>query len=110
MMKNPLNARSVRTTLIAVAAVSAMTLPLVASASASNVKITYDKTELESAEGQERLYEQLKTASRDICKLPHNNVIGPLTKPTLNAECYVGTLTAAVQRLDNTAITALHNQ
>jgi UrcA family protein len=107
MMNTLLNTQSIRNTIMAALAVTALALPLVASASAKNIHISYDKSELDTAQGQERLYEQLKSASSDLCELDSLQVIGTLTK---NTECYEGTLTAAVQRLDNTAITALHSQ
>jgi hypothetical protein len=64
---------------------------------------------LNNIQGQERLYEELKIASRKLCNMPNIQVIGPLTKPTGNVECYQGTLAAAIERLDIDAITALHN-
>ena len=110
MMKTTPNARSIRNTLMAAVAVSAMTLPLLASASASNISVAFDPSELNSAQGQERLYEKMKIASRKLCGSTSIQVTGSLSKSVGNSECYEGTLTAAVQRLDNDAITALHSQ
>ncbi len=107
MMKTTSNARSIRNTLMAVAAVSAITLPLLASASTHNINVTFDSSELNTAQGQERLYAKMKTASQKLCG-PTN--IRPVVESVANAKCYDGTLTAAVQRLDNDAITALHSQ
>lgn len=106
-MKTTPNARSIRNLLMAVVAVSAMTLPLLASASTPQISVAFDATELNTVRGQERVYEQIKTASRKLC--------GPiktwsLNQSVANAKCYDGTLTAAVQRLDNDAITALHTK
>ena len=109
-MKTFSNARSIRNTLMAVVAVSAMTLPLLASASTSNINIAFDPTELNSAQGQERLYKKLKIASRKLCGSSNIQLTGSLRKSVGNSECYDGTLTAAVQRLDNDSITALHSQ
>ncbi len=105
MMKTTPNARSVRNSLMAVIAVSAMTLPLLASASTPQISVAFDAAELNTVRGQERVYEQMKIASRNLC--------GPIRTRSLNqsaanATCYDGTLTAAVQRLDNDAISALH--
>ena len=110
MMKTTPNARSIRNTLMAAVAVSAMTLPLLASASASNISVAFDPSELNSAQGQERLYEKMKIASRKLCGSTSIQVTGSLSKSVGNSECYEGTLTAAVQRLNNDAITALHSQ
>ena len=110
MMKTFSNARSIRNTLMAVVAVSAMTLPLLASASISKISIAFDPTELNSAQGQERLYKKMKIASRKLCGSSNIQVTGSLRNSVGNSECYDGTLTAAVQRLDDDSITALHSQ
>lgn len=107
MMKTTPNARSIRNSLMAVVAVSAMTLPLLASASTPQVSVAFDATELNTVRGQERVYEQMKTASRKLCGPTKT---GSLNQSVANAKCYDGTLTAAVQRLDNDAITALHSK
>lgn len=109
-MKTLPNTHSIRNTLFAVAAVSAMALPSLAAASTSNISVAFDKTELNSAQGQERLYEKMKSASRKLCGSANIQVTGSVSKSVGNEQCYEGTLTAAVQRLDNDSITALHSQ
>jgi len=106
-MKSPVNYRLVRNTLIAV---TAMTLPLLASASSSNIRVAFNKTELDNVQGQERVYEKMKIASRKLCGSSNIQFTGSLETAIGNDECYEGTLTAAVQRLDNDAITALHSK
>jgi len=108
MMKTILKTRSIRNTLMALAAVSAITLPMMATASSANVSIAYDKTELESVKGQKRLYAKLKDASLKLCGTSEERITGSLTGSVENSECYEGTLNAAVKRLDQPAITALH--
>ena len=108
MMKTTLKTRSIRNTLMALAAVSAIALPMVATASTNNVAIAYDKTELESAKGQKRLYAKLKTASLKLCGTSEERITGYLMGSVANSDCYEGTLDAAVERLDHPAITALH--
>jgi UrcA family protein len=110
MMKTFSNARSIRNTVMVVAAVSAMALPLFASASSSEINVTFNKAELDSPEGQERLYERMKSASRKLCGSSNIQFTGAIDKSVGNDECYSGTLTAAVQRLDHEAITALHSE
>lgn len=100
----------IRTTLLAVAVVSAMSLPLIASASSSQVNIGFDRTELESPQGQKRLYAKMKNASRQLCGSTNIQITGSVAKSAGYNSCYSGTLTAAVERLDNDAITALHTQ
>ncbi len=108
-------ARTIRNTIISVAAVSTMALPLFASASVSNnaggaVNVVYNKADLVSTANQEDLYARLQDASRKICGSSNIIITGSLRRSVGNTECYNGTLTAAVERLDNAAITALHNQ
>ncbi len=104
-MKTRINARLIRNTLIAI---TAMSLPMLASASQSNISVSFNKSELQSTQGQERVYQQMKTASRKLCGTSNLHLTGSIEASVGNDECYNGTLTAAVQRLDNEAITALH--
>ena len=105
-MKSRINSRLVRNTLIAVAATA---LPLLASASTSSISVAFDKTDLDNARGQARVYEEMKSASRKLCGSSDRWTSGSLSQSVKVEECYSGTLTAAVQRLDNDAITALHS-
>ncbi len=109
-MKTPLNTPSIRNTIVAVAAVSVMALPVIGLASTSNITVAYDKTELSSVRGQQRLYEDLKSASRELCGPTDIRLSGSLSQSAKNEKCYVGTLAAAVERLDNDSITTLHTQ
>jgi UrcA family protein len=103
-MKTRINSRTIRNTLIAI---TAMTLPLMASAS-PNISVSFVKSDLESSQGQQRIYQQMKTASRDLCGDTSLNLTGSLAASRANESCYEGTLTAAVKRLDNEAISELH--
>ena len=113
-MKTLLTARSIRNTMMTFAAVSAMALPLLTSASVSNnnvaVRVVYDKSDLDRTKGTEELYVKLQNASRKICGSTRLIATGSLRRSAGNKECYNGTLTAAVERLDNAAVTALHNK
>jgi UrcA family protein len=109
-MKSFLKYRSIRNSLLTTAAVTAMTLPLLASASIPNIAVSYDQAELNSKIGQQRIYNQLKSASRRLCGSTDIRLVGSLRRSNGNEQCYEGTLTAAVQRLDNDGITALHNK
>lgn len=107
-MKTPLDTRLIRNTLLAFSAVTFLALPLTASAS-TDISIKFDKTELDSARGQERIYEEMKTASRKLCGTTDVRLSGSLSQAAKNQKCYTGTLTAVVQRLDNESVTALHS-
>jgi len=115
MMKTLPTARTIRTTIISVAAVAAMALPLFASAAANNtadgaVGIEYNKANLISPASHEELYARLQQASRNICGSSNIIATGSLRRSVGNTECYNGTLTAAVERLGNAEVTALHNR
>jgi len=108
MMKSSLKTRSIRDSIMLVAAVSALALPLFASAATKNISVAYDKTELDSTHGQQQLYDRMKNASAKLCGSTSIQITGSLSTVTGNEACYNGTLTAAVERLDNDDITALH--
>ena len=112
MMKQLPTSRSIRNTIISVAAVSAMALPLFASASVNNNTggDFFTRSDLASTTSNEELYAKLQNASRNICGSSRIIATGSLRRSIGNQECYEGTLTAAVERLDNAEVTALHNQ
>ena len=110
-MKVFLNARLIRNTFIAATVLTAMTLPLLASAATvSQISISYDKARLERAYGPEDLYDKMKYASRKLCGSTDIRIAGSLRNSVKNTKCYDGTLEAAVQRVDNAALTALHTK
>ena len=112
-MKTLPKTRLIRHTLLAVTAVTTMAMPLFASASAPgatpNIKVAYQETELKTSWGQQNIYERMQDASRKLCGSSNIRLTGSMGRSAGNAECYEGTLTAAVERLDNDAITELHN-
>lgn len=105
-MKARNNSHVIRNTLIAV---TAMTLPMLAIAS-PNVSVSFAKSDLATSQGQQRIYTQIQTASRELCGSSNIALTGSIDTSVANEKCYAGTLTAAVQRLDNDAITALHTE
>lgn len=111
-MKTLPTTRSIRNTIISVAAVSALALPLFVSASVNNANggDFFTRSDLASTTSNEELYAKLQNASRTICGSSRIIATGSLRRSTGNQECYEGTLTAAVERLENAEVTALHNQ
>jgi len=107
-MKTLPNANYFRTMVLAATAITAISLPFVVSASVKNIVITYEKAELKSLRGQLNVYQRLQNASRKLCGSSNVRLTGSLLRATANQECYEGTLTAAVERLDNDAITEIH--
>ena len=108
-MKTLLNARSIRNSLMVVSAVTTMALPMLASAY-PNVAVSYSQAELKSVHGRQNVYERIQDASRDICGLSNIRLSGSMMRAVADTECYEGTLTAAVERLDVPSITALHTK
>ena len=109
-MKTKLTTR----TIVSIIAVIAISMPLLASAAAaqtgnSKSSIFYSKQNLNAAGNQEILYEKLKDASRDMCGSSNLHFTGSIERSIGNDDCYEGTLTAAVERLDNPQVTAIHN-
>ena len=111
-MKTLPSTRSIRNTIILVAAVSAMALPLFASASVSSTAGDdfFTRSDLAGTTSNEELYAKLQNASRNICGSSRIIATGSLSRSVGNQECYEGTLTAAVERLDNAEVSALHEQ
>lgn len=114
-MKALLKARTLRNTLISAAAASAMTLPLLSSATMahtanSDVRVSYEKTELARPGGQKLLYARLKSASRKICGSSSIRITGSVHNSVAKTQCFDETLSAAVARLANAEIAALHSR
>ncbi len=111
-MKTLPTTRSIRNTIISIAAVSAMALPLFASASVNNNTDSdfFTRSDLAGTTSNEELYAKLQNASRNICGSSRIIATGSLRRSVGNQDCYEGTLTAAVERLDNAEVSALHEQ
>ena len=108
MMNTVLNTGSIRKTLIAITVVTAMTLPLLASASVPSISVVFDKANLKSSQGVKNVYTHMQDAARDLCGSANVRSAGSMNMARANAKCYEGTLTAAVERLDISEVTALH--
>lgn len=107
------NSSSIKRTIVSAIAVSLIALPMLAAAgstdsSKSQSSIFYSKDNLDNRTDQEILYARLQDASRDMCGTNNLQVTGSIERSKRNDECYEGTLTAAVERLDNPGVTALH--
>jgi len=110
MMNTKFNARPLKQAFISAIAVSLITLPLLASAAGGNSGFFGDKENLDKTTNQEILYAKLKQASRAKCGSSNLQVTGSVERVQANDECYEGTLTTAVERLNNTKVKELHEQ
>ncbi len=106
-------ARTIRNSIFSLAAVAAVSLPLIASASATgesdaNTNLLRSKWTLEVDNDPTAQYGKLKDKAHDICGSSDLQITGDLRRSAAVDECYQGTLTAAVQRLDNPEVAELH--
>lgn len=123
-MKTFLAVRSIRNSLISAAAVSALTVPLMAVASLKvddGFEINYEtggpgsisdrtSSRKEESPGEQNLYQRLKIASRKLCGSTSHRITRSLAQSVSNAEYYDESLATAVDRLGNPAVTELHNK
>ena len=122
-MKTFLITRSIRNLLVSAATVSALAAPLMATAGLKvddGSELTYPTGDLggiseqniareeKSFGDQENLYQRLKIASRKLCGATRHRITRSLAQAASNAECYDESLTTAVERLGDAAVTELH--
>jgi UrcA family protein len=95
------------------AALTVAVFPLLASAGAGEADrgatIFFDKSS-QVASTSESLYARLKAESRKICGDSSIYLTGSVRRSAGIEECYEGTLTAAVDRLGDPKVSALHDQ
>jgi len=94
---------TVRRTLLTATAVAALSLPLLAGASAK-------APDLNDADDQQALYQKLQDQSRKVCGSTNLHLTGSVERSVGNEECYRETLDVAVQRVGNAGIQELHRQ
>ena len=96
------------------AAISTVAVPLFVSAAikqdGERKSIFYAAEARDIARTPEGLYERLKEESRKICGSTDLVLTGSIERVVGNESCYEGTLEAAVERLDDPAIHALHER
>lgn len=107
------NLHIVRRTVLSTAAAAVLAFPLIGSASVlndPNAESVSGSFDLNSERDQQALYQRLQDKSREICGYTNIRVTGSVERSISNEECYQGTLTAAVERVNNEALTRLHQQ
>lgn len=108
-------AHTIRKTTIFALALIMISVPFTAAAGTSSSQTTQGSlanTEWspEVSNNPEAVYGKLKAKSQQVCGSSDIKVAGGLTQSRKVEECFEGTLTAAVNRLDNPEVTALHQQ
>ena len=113
-MKTTVSIRKTRKSVLSFAATALVALPLMASAGAAvdsdrSAKILFDNSD-RVVDSSESLYARLKAESRKICGDSSIHLTGSVRRSAGIEECYQGTLAAAVERLDDAEVSALHRQ
>ena len=110
MMNTNITAKTFKQAFVSAIAISLITLPLLASAADNDSGFFHNKSNLNSSTDQEILYVKLQKASRKMCGSSDLQRTGSVERVIANNECYEGTLTAAVERLNDSNITELHEK
>jgi UrcA family protein len=108
-------AHTIRNSVVSLIAVAAFSLPLVTSAattsdSNANRSLLNSEWQPEVQNDANSVYGKLKAESKEVCGSSDRRITGGLRQSQKVEQCYEGTLTAAVQRLDDPEITELHYQ
>lgn len=99
---------------IATVAVVAFSLPAIASADAGTElkgrteKVAYSDLNVEKEAGAQQLYRRLQQASKRVCGVESLNIAGSISAVSQSRRCYRETLDAAVVKIDNVALTEIH--
>lgn len=73
-----------------------------------SMSVVYSKADLTSERGREAVYEDLKHAARTLCGPTQIGLAGTFQQARENKTCFEGTLSAAVERIGNDALTSRH--
>lgn len=106
---------TIKKILLMTAAIATVAAPLLVSAAVKYdpdraTTIFYESSSTGTAQSPERLYERIKAASREMCGSTDLLITGSVRRVADNKACYEGTLEAAVERLDDAAVKALHHR
>ena len=110
MMNTNFNAKNVRQAFVSAIAISLISLPLLTSAAGNGSGFFGGKNNQGKTTDYEAIYTELQVASRKMCGSSNLQLTGSVERVMANKECYEGTLTAAVERLNNSELQELHNQ
>ena len=105
-----MNVYSIKRTIIFAVAASALIFTLAAQADSADPEYSLLKAERTSIENNtaKTVYTKLQDQSREICGPTRISETGNLRRSTSNQECYEGTLTSAVERLNDPEVSSLH--
>jgi UrcA family protein len=113
-VKQSKSIRKTRTSFLAFTAAALAVIPLFASAGAGQDTDRVASTLFDSSDRvvstSESLYARIKSESRKICGDSSIYLTGSVRRSAGIEECYEGTLTAAVERLGDPRVSALHRK
>lgn len=99
---------------IAAVAVVSFSLPAIASADSgaklkgASEKVQFSDLNVEKRAGAEQLYRRLQLASKRVCGVESLKIAGSIRAVSDAHRCYRQSLDAAVAKIDNEALTAIH--
>lgn len=113
-MKQNLPIRKTRTTFLALTAAALAVIPLLATAgggqeSDRGATILFDASD-QVVNTSESVYARIKAESRKICGESDIYLTGSVRRSAGIKECYNGTVSAAVERLGDPRVSALHQK
>jgi UrcA family protein len=96
-----------------IATVAVITFSLPAFASADGLKgraekVTYSDLDVDKNAGAEVLYRRLQQASKRVCGVESIKNAGGIRQVARQQECYRSTLDEAVAKVNNAALTSIH--
>lgn len=106
---------TIKKTLLMTAAIAMVAVPLLVSAAVKHdpdraTTIFYEASSAGTAQSPEQLYERIKAVSRKMCGSTDLLIAGSVRRVADNKACFEGTLEAAVERLGDPAVGALHHK
>lgn len=96
---------------VATVAVIAFSAPAIASADdlkGRAEKVSYADLDVQKEEGAAVLYRRLQQASKRVCGVESTRSAGGLRERTRQQDCYRTTMDEAVAKLNNAALTSIH--
>lgn len=97
---------------ITAVAVAAFSLPAIASADTAlkgkSEKVSFSDLNVQKQEGAEQLYSRLQQASKRVCDVEPLKVTRSVKVLSQSMRCFRQTMDASVAKIDNDALTAIH--
>jgi UrcA family protein len=100
--------------IVLTAAVVAFSFPAIAAADGGETiigkseKVAYADLNVQKEAGAKQLYRRLQHASKRVCGVESLKVVGSISVVSQENRCYRATLDSAVAKVNNTAVTEIH--